>query len=156
MADALPLVLWDCHYDLVDVQWVGEVPISSTEAAPSESTSDANGLYAELRLIHERSRLHSALHEHFLKAASRFHRPPREFLPVSSTPLSAVPDGNTLAIPLGGGTYRNTRVAGGKGYIKLLERKRLDEVEVTWERWRTGKGAKRGKKEALVADSGTA
>lgn len=154
MADALPLVLWDCLYDESDVRWLGEDIsnlVSSERLHSQEGGSDVNGLYAELRSIHERSCIHSALHDHFLRAASRFHRSPREFLPISSTPLSMIPSGTTLAIPLGGGTSRNTRIAGGKGYVKLLDRKRLDEVEVTWERWKSGKGAKRGKKEAIQA-----
>ena len=154
MADALPLVLWDCHYDESDVRWVGEVAHDlqpSTDLHSHEKIAGTNGLYAELRSNHERSYIHSALHDHFLRAASRFHRPPRGFLPIAETPLSTIPNGTTLAVPLGGGTFRNTRIAGGKGYVKLLERKRLDEVEITWERWKAGKGAKRGKKEVIQA-----
>lgn len=148
MADALPLVLWDCHYDENDVRWVGERPTGAASSA-HDNYSDVNGLYAELRAAHERSCVQTALHEHFRQAASRFHRRPREFLPfiAGNNALAGAPNGTTLAVPLGGGTYRNTRIAGGKGYVKLLDRKRLDEVEVTWERWKSGKGAKRAKRD---------
>ena len=149
MADALPLVLWNCKYDNEDVAWVGDSQSSSSPGdivAPGQKKADVNGLYAELRSLHERSWVHSTLHEHFLQAASRFHRPPKELLPFPCTkagdPLPAVPNGTVLGIPLGGGTHRNTRYAGGKGYVKLLDRKRLDEVPVIWERWKNGKGAK--------------
>lgn len=147
MADALPLVLWDCSYDERDVTWVGVEPHGTSASAAARTTFDVNGVYAELRSIHERSLVHSALHDHFLRAASRFHRAPREFLPMQSADdTHAIPNGATLAIPLGGGTYRNTRCAGGKGYVRLLERKRLDELEVIWKRWKKGKGTKREKK----------
>jgi len=161
MADALPLVLWDCHYDRNDVNWAGDITDrvandTGPDSDDQKNDADVNGLYAELRSIHERSRVHSTLHEHFLKAASRYHQPPRELLPVVPYKLNtSIPNGTVLGVPLGGGTHRNTRYTGGKGYVKLLDRKRLDEVEIIWERWKVGKGArykKQGTAEEAAAE----
>ncbi|KAI0689380.1 pseudouridine synthase [Cytidiella melzeri] len=156
MADALPLVLWDCQYDKDDVNWIGDIDSCLPHGERfAQQKSDVNGLYAELRSMHERSWVHSALHEHFLKAASRYHRPPKELLPFSPSKSGVharpIPNGTVLGIPLGGGTQRNTRYAGGKGYVSLLERKRSDEVEDIWERWKNGRGSKNRKKETSTA-----
>ncbi|KAI0085584.1 pseudouridine synthase [Irpex rosettiformis] len=146
MADALPLVLWDCKYDKEDVTWVGDLDSPVVSGDVEEKQVSINGLYAKLRSLHERSWVHLALHDHFLQAASRYHRPPKELLPFPpsnpSAPLPVIPNGTVIGIPLGGGTYRNTRYAGGKGYVKLLDMHRLDVVEVVWEKWKNGKGAK--------------
>jgi len=76
------------------------------------------------------------MHSHFLEAALRYHPPLQR--PAPSYPLKAPTDGSLLDIPLGGGNFRRT----GK-YIPLLERKRMEPVEVLNERWRMGKGMRR-------------
>ncbi|KAI0759169.1 hypothetical protein BC629DRAFT_1550032 [Irpex lacteus] len=136
MADALPLVLWDCKYDKEDVHGSAIsilLPPSGVSAQAEEKQTNVNGLYAELRSIHERSWVHTALHDHFLKAASRYHRPPKELLPFSLRNLT------TLCRP----------------FRMLLDRKRLDEVEVMWERWKNGKGSKVKKSVAVVERAST-
>ena len=151
MADALPLVLWDCHYDESDVRWSSDVTADAQldASVSSKKAASVNGLYSQLRSIRERSWLHSTLHDHFLQAASQFHQPPLQYLPTSaSSELARFRDGTVIGIPLGGGTVRNTRYTGGKGYVKILDRKRLDDMEVIWERYKHGKGAKKEKKKS--------
>jgi tRNA pseudouridine38/39 synthase len=126
MADALPLVLWECEYGPDDVRWV----------VANERGATVNGLYAELRSAHERSRVRSTLHGHFLAAAAQYHSRPPELLPLRG---AAIPAGSVVGVPLGGGTERNTRYAGGKGHVALLERGRLEGVEKMWERWKNGR-----------------
>ncbi|KAH7909301.1 pseudouridine synthase [Hygrophoropsis aurantiaca] len=136
MADALPLMLWDCAYAESDVQW-------ETGVVESGSASD---LYHQLHSIHQRSLIHTTLDAHFLSATTRYHPPPPQYFPFSETGLttSTIPpksnskESPILSIPLGGGMY--TRCA---KYIPVLLRKRLDHVEVANERWRAGKGGRR-------------
>lgn len=109
MADGLPLVLWDCAYEENDVQW--------------RVDDEESGLYRQMRGIHERSAIHTALDACFLQAISGFHAD------------AARATGATLALPLGGGTYTRT-----SKYIPLLDRKRQESAEVVNERWRLARG----------------
>ncbi|GLB38955.1 putative pseudouridine synthase [Lyophyllum shimeji] len=136
MADALPLMLWDCGYpeELVDWRTTNGYPV----ADGGDTRTD---LYQQLHAIHERSQVYTVLNEHFLAAASRFHLPPptRDGLSRDEEVSSATPSGKVL-IPLGGGTYKRTSQ---DKYTPLLRRNRLDPVEVINERWRVGKGFRR-------------
>lgn len=136
MADALPLVLWDCGYPDSDLDW---------RITSNESTGDGNGseLYQQLHSIHARSQVYTTLNDHFFAAAARLHSPPpiqirdvttKEILP--SAPLK-------FSIPLGGGAYKRT---GQEKYVPLLKRNRLEAVEVVNERWRLGKGFRRNER----------
>jgi tRNA pseudouridine38/39 synthase len=78
LADALPLVIWDCVYDESDVQWqTGE--------------EEEGGLYRQMRSIHERSMVHTTLDAYFLETTSKHHEAGVERM---------------TSIPLGAGTYQ--------------------------------------------------
>ena len=117
MADALPLVLWDCTYDAKDVPW-------RTDDAGLDGGSV--GLHTQLVGLAERAWVEATLAEHFLTAASQFHAPAR-------APTSLM-DGGPLNVPLGGGIVRRE----GK-YVGLLKRKRMESVEEINARWRRRK-----------------
>ncbi|KAG1865893.1 pseudouridine synthase [Suillus subalutaceus] len=139
MADALPLMLWDCAYADSDVTW-------QTDDDGTESGSGSD-LYHQLHSIHQRSLIHTVLDEHFLTAATQYHSPPPQYFPFSQTGLTphTLPRSNlgrepVLGAPLGAGTYKRSAK-----YTPLLERKRLDHVDVANERWRIGRGSKYSK-----------
>ncbi|KAG6909120.1 hypothetical protein DXG01_001994 [Tephrocybe rancida] len=136
MADALPLMLWDCGYPEEELEW------RTTNGAPLQDGSDTRSdLYQQLHSIHSRSKVYTALNDHFLLAAVRFHLPsPQNPVLVESPAPSSTSRPPRLLIPLGGGTYKRT---GHDKYVPLLRRKRLDHVDVTNERWRVGKGLRR-------------
>lgn len=135
MADALPLILWDCAYADGDVQWridgerVGSDGVGAMKLL-------ASNLYAQQRAACERSLIAATMDQHFLLATSRYHEPRPEHLPVHP---DATLDKAMFGIPLGGGKERR-----GAKYTALLERERLDPVEIMNERWRANKGARRG------------
>ncbi|KAG2123435.1 pseudouridine synthase [Suillus clintonianus] len=139
MADALPLMLWDCAYADSDVAW-------QTDDDGTESGTGSD-LYHQLHSIHQRSLIHTVLDGHFLAATAQYHSPPPQFFPFSQTGLTphTLPRSNlnrdpVLGVPLGAGTYKR-----GAKYVPLLERKRLDHVDVANERWRIGRGSKYSK-----------
>lgn len=146
MADALPLMLWDCGYPDGDLNW-RTTPSEDNCISKGNANGNASGgtdLYQQLHSIHSRSQVYTALNDHFLTAASKFHLPPSS-QPVIETSMSATPA--KLLIPLGGGTYKRT---GQEKYVPLLRRNRLDAVEVTNERWRLGKGFRRNERRNMV------
>ncbi|KAJ8462947.1 hypothetical protein ONZ45_g17755 [Pleurotus djamor] len=133
MADGLPLMLWDCAYSEDDISWRTD---ASTPTPSSASTSAADSvahetLITQLDKILERSTTHNVLDSHFLAAAKAY----------SSSNTNNNAAGTT--IPLGGGTYKRLTK-----YVPLLERKRLESVDVVNERWRVGKGMRREAKKA--------
>ena len=131
MADGLPLMLWDCLYKDEDVQWLTD-PNGTTGENRRGSGSE---LYDQMRSIHDRSVIHTALDAHFLAAVAQYHTPRLPYFPRNQ---SSVPLPNVIQVPLGAGTSnRNGR------YIPLLSRKRMETVEVINERWRTGKGERK-------------
>ena len=123
MADALPLVLWDCVYAEEDVPW-------RTDDAGSEGGSV--GLHTQMTGVAERAQVEATLAEHFLAAASQFHAP----APVLLRP-PAPGERGPWDVPLGGGTMRRE----GK-YVELVKRKRLESVEVVNARYRCRKEGK--------------
>ncbi|KDQ54550.1 hypothetical protein JAAARDRAFT_49184 [Jaapia argillacea MUCL 33604] len=139
MADSLPLVLWDCAYDDSRIQWRTDGEATSRRQGP-----EAN-LYNQLHSIASRSHIHTVLDRHFLAAAARYHPAPAMHFPLSPNTTSVTKPG-MLSVPLGGGSYRRT----GK-YVPLLQRKRLDSVEVVNERYRVGKGDRRAARKASAA-----
>ena len=121
MADALPLVLWDCAYDPEDARW-------RTDEAGMEGGSA--GLRSQLVGLAERAQVEATLAEHFLAAASEFHG-------AAPPPVMGVPgEGGPWDVPLGGGMVRRE----GR-YVPLLKRRRLECVEVVNARWRSRKGS---------------
>jgi tRNA pseudouridine38/39 synthase len=116
MANGLPLILWDCGFDETDVQWRTEdMSIDEGYAAAASGL-----LWQQIHGEYSRSLVHTALHQHFLEAASFYHNPPTEARGVAR-------------VNLGGGQSRHS-----KKYVPLLKRKRGDAAEVVNERWRNG------------------
>jgi tRNA pseudouridine38/39 synthase len=118
MADALPLVLWDCVYAPEDAPW-------RTDDADIDGGSA--GLHSQLASLAERAQVEATLAEHFLTVTSQFHAPPPVLLR-----QPAAGERGPWDVPLGGGMVRRE----GK-YVPLLKRKRLESVEVVNARWRT-------------------
>lgn len=148
MADALPLMLWDCAYKPEDVDWRID---GHTDAQKRQESLENNfgGMCRALQSTLERSKIFSALNQHFLSTATLYHPRPVQVLPLASPPLSTKAMKQPMQIPLGGGTCKRvTR------YTPLLDRVRMDPVEVVNERWRNGKGHRREerRKAEAIAD----
>jgi len=116
MADGLPLILWDCGFDETDVQWRTED--ASTDEGYAATASGF--LWQRIHAEYSRSLVHTALHQHFLEAASLYHAPPTDTRGIAR-------------VNIGGGQSRHTRK-----YVPILKRKRGDTAEVVNERWRNG------------------
>ena len=124
MADGLPLILWDCGFDETDVQWRADVSTDEDYAATASGF-----LWQQIHGEYSRSLVHTALHQHFLEAASLYHNPPTDTRGIAH-------------VNIGGGQKRRT-----KKYVPLLKRKRGDTVDVVNERWRNGpRAAKKAEK----------
>lgn len=137
MADALPLMLYACHYTPGDVEWQTE----------DEVTDGLAGLYHQLQTLLARSQMYSTLNSVFLDAAAVHHSAPTSQFPLTVTGF--VPDGKTpMNVPLGGAEFHRTAK-----YAPLLHRTRGEHFEVANERWRTGKGARRDERRRMVEDS---
>jgi tRNA pseudouridine38/39 synthase len=129
MADALPLVLWDCTYAAEDVQW---------RADDAGSDGGSVGLHSQLVGLAERAQVDATLAEHFLAAAVPLHGPATRGAGSMLTQAANGKECGPLDVPLGGGMTRREG-----NYVPLLNRKRLESVEVVNERWRIrreGKG----------------
>ncbi|KAI3610538.1 trna pseudouridine synthase 3 [Moniliophthora roreri] len=154
MADALPLVLWDCGYSNKDVEWrTDDYGVGPTDAktsteirAASSSSESGRGLYHLLHSIHGRSQIFTTLHRHFLGAASQFFSPP--WTPTFTGQIG-VRNGDAVSweVPLGGGTSRKLTQ-----YVPLLKRNRLDTVEAINKRWKLGKGFRRDERKRTAGD----
>ncbi|KAJ3991520.1 pseudouridine synthase [Lentinula boryana] len=136
MADALPLMLWDCMYSDDDVDWRTDGYESRSDQS-NDSTEDGRGIYHLLHSTRSRSQIYLALNQHFLDAASIFFPEPWA---TNKEGVVGIRFGGNVMIetPLGGGTSRKLQQ-----YVPLLKRKRLDPVYVVNERWRNGKGFRR-------------
>lgn len=145
MADALPLMLWECGYDEAELTW-------RTTGNPDDEGIRgglANGgeLYNQLQGIQTRSQVFSALDQHFLDAAAKHHPKPVSLFPLKDGVgdlMSRENKHRAMNIPLGGGTFKRSLK-----YVPLLERGRLDTVEVMNERWRLGKGMRKEERRQL-------
>ncbi|KAJ3879280.1 pseudouridine synthase [Lentinula edodes] len=143
MADALPLMLWDCIYSDEDVDWRidGHEPDSNQS---NSSTEDGRGIYHLLHSIQSRSAVYLALNQHFLDAASLFFPKPWA---TTKEGIMGIRYGGRVMIeaPLGAGTSRKLQ-----HYVPLLKRKRLDPVDVANERWKNGKGFRRDQRKMVA------
>lgn len=136
IADAFPLVLWNCAYSDKDVSWRGD---EHEESVIEESANEWN-LSNQMHSIHSRSLIETALEACFLRATSLHHPPSSGLLPLNvATRENVLREGSRaiLQIPLGGAA---TRRITAQGYIPLLRRKRLEHVDIVNERWRNKKG----------------
>lgn len=133
MADALPLMLWDCAYSEEDVKWRTDGHEPGSDSPPE----DGRGLYHLLHSIRSRSEIFLALNQHFLEAASMFF--PEPWAITKQGTVGVKFSGKIMVeVPLGGGASKKLQQ-----YVPLLQRKRLDPVEVANERWRNGKGLRK-------------
>ena len=122
MADALPLVLWDCVYAPEDAPW-------RTDDTDIDGCGGSAGLHSQLAGLAERAQVEATLADHFLTVASGFHAPRPALLRQPATGERGPWD-----VPLGGGMVRREGT-----YVPLLKRNRLERVEVVNARWRTRK-----------------
>ncbi|KAF8067920.1 pseudouridine synthase [Lyophyllum atratum] len=144
MADALPLMLWDCGYPEAELDW------RTTNGYPTaDGGHPRTDLYQQLHAIHARSEVYTVLNDHFLSAASRFHLPPPTQVDASVEAEPTLPA--KLLVPLGGGTYKRTNQ---DKYTPLLRRNRLDHVDLVNERWRLGKGFRRDERKRAAEGAG--
>ncbi|KAJ7682881.1 pseudouridine synthase [Mycena rosella] len=136
MADALPLMLYACHYAPGAVEWQAEEDVDA---------DGLGGVYQQLHSIHARADMYATLDREFLHIAAVHHAPPKAHFPLTVTGF--VPDGKTpMNVPLGGAEFRRTAK-----YVPLLERNRGDHFEIVNERWRLGKGARRDERRKAEA-----
>jgi tRNA pseudouridine38/39 synthase len=145
MADGLPLMLWDCTYPDNDLKWLADGNEENSLASKVGGTGWE--LYSQLHGIQAHSTIHAALDMHFLKSAARIHPPPPVVFPYSVNSENS----ESLNIPLGAGT---TKRIGRDKYIALLERKRLETVEVMNAKWLKKKNMKKGEDGGIEADAG--
>ena len=143
MADGLPLVLWDCGYPEESFTW------RTHGRPPSVEYRDDGEAQREMQSIVQRSHVTAALNEHFLQAISRFHAPPRSIFPLENPEQLKERKGpqQAIQVPLGAGTSKRVIK-----YQRILDRKRLDPVEVANERWRLGKGFRKSEKRRLIEE----
>ena len=151
MVDPLPLMLWECGYDEAELAWrtTGRPDVDNKDIEGGGLANNGGELYHQLQAIQTRSQVFCTLNHHFLKAAAKYH--PK---PISPLPLKDDGVGNSkilwenskqaINIPLGGGTFKRSLK-----YVPLLERGRLDTVEVMNERWRLGKGMRREERKGV-------
>lgn len=146
MADSLPLVLWDCFYAEGDIAW--RTGYMDPDGCIRPDMTPSRNISLQLQAQHERAMIQATLRDHFLKAAGPYHPRPLEFFPVRpGGPV--IPKGVAFGVPLGGGTQKDSAV-----YVSVLERNRLDHIEVSNERWRAGKGARRAERKANEVPGG--
>lgn len=142
MADPLPLVLWNCEYKKEDVSW-------EVDENEHGDVHDARSVYRHIHSAYEESLIRTALESCFLQAASKYHLRPVQPFPLPPDALlnmKAQGASDYFNIPLGGGATRRTRA---NLYVPLLQRKRLEHVDVVNERWRLGKGERRSQQKRL-------
>lgn len=139
MADDLPLMLWECGYNESELDWR-----TYERDDGGGGVATRGDLHHQMQGIYVRSRIYSALDQHFL-AAIKVHHPPSfpqgDGVKILDAPKVEPMKRSVINVPLGGGTFKRLQK-----YKPLLERQRLDHVEVMNERWRLGKGLRRDEK----------
>ncbi|KAF7791581.1 hypothetical protein EIP86_002598 [Pleurotus ostreatoroseus] len=150
MADARPLMLWDCAYADEDVQWRVDGQGFGADTDGAKSSAGASTVFASSRAAYEQALIRAAMAGQFLRAAGRHHAPPPRYLPVPlGDGLNNINNkpGAVFGVPVGGGKERR-----GAKYVPVLERGRMEPVEVLNERWRATKGARRAGRSTDVAE----
>jgi tRNA pseudouridine38/39 synthase len=145
MADGLPLMLWDCGYPDGTFTW------RTTGRPENVEFVDDGEVQRELQNIVTRSHIHAALNEHFLLAMAKYHASPKSIFPLehpSQLQVRKKPQ-DAIQVPLGGGTSKRVIK-----YPPVLERKRLDHVDVANERWRLGKGFRKSERRRVAEENG--
>ena len=130
MADALPLVLWDCGFRKDDVCWQG-----GNGSEPSVKSDAPSNVFREIQAIWTRDVTRASISSLFLQASTPFHTPLR-----LGEDASGIAPSQSKRYHLGGGSMQtDTR------YVPLLERERGGSIEEANAKWRAGA---RGKKNA--------
>jgi len=127
MADALPLMLWECRYADTDLRW--RTTPGDDDEVQEERRGSGSELHDQMNSIHERSIIHTVLDAHFLEAAMVYHPEAPVYFPRSQRGDVDLP--SVIQVQLGGG-----RVHRNGNYRLLLGRKRMEAYEVINERWR--------------------
>jgi tRNA pseudouridine38/39 synthase len=142
MADDLPLMLWECGFDESELDW------RTSELDERKSGSTARGdLHHQVQSIYIRSRISAALDQHFLRAVEMHHPPSPKSIILKKPDAKDNGREGVINMPLGGGVSKRLQK-----YKPLLERTRLDVVEVMNERWRLGKGSRREEKRRVAGN----
>lgn len=167
MAHDRPLVLWDCGFDDIDVQWRagtydGPLPSSSTVAPiPAEARVGAARTTADLHTAWTAAAIRAELLRHFvlagpdpstglLSARTDFDSAAFPTLPAPPSSLDGADGADTKVsratlAPLGAGTTRAFTA-----YLPLSVRARQESVEIQNERWRVGAGLRRASKRGIT------
>ncbi|KAG8742749.1 hypothetical protein FRC10_000963 [Ceratobasidium sp. 414] len=147
MADALPLVLWDCGYRSEDVAWQmdGQVEIQGGAMTDRERT---HNFWFQLYSVWTHDQIQAAMQGYFLRAGEAFY--PR---PSPVAPGLADSTHGPVKLNMGGGVFRHM-----SKYVPVLELDRGERAEVANLRWREGAAgmrrmAKRDEKKGQVAES---
>ncbi|EJU04414.1 pseudouridine synthase [Dacryopinax primogenitus] len=128
MADALPLVLWDCRYSDEDLNWIPDEPGYS------------QGFVQSLETTYTQSLMQSTILSYFTRAAEL--RPP----PVSAS-AGEFGRRDCVLLDMGAGRFKvNIK------YKPLLKRERGSTPDEVLRRWREGKGGRRAEKRAARAE----
>lgn len=141
MADGLPLMLWDCSYAENDVQW--RTTPDGDASTVKRGQGSGSELHDQMDSIHTRSVIHTTLDAHFQSAVAVYHPPAPAYFPRNKN-ANQLP--SLLQVPLGGGMSKREGT-----YKPILQRKRLESVEVMNERWRMGKGERKQEQRQLAA-----
>lgn len=134
MADALPLMLWECGYPPDELDWRTNSSYGTSKSFGVDGMGSE--LYHQMQSIWNRSQIYTVLDQHFMEASAQHHPIP--------TPELKAREG-MLNVPLGGGTFKRTNK-----YVEVLKRSRIEHYEVTNERWRLGKGARKEERKREV------
>lgn len=138
MADALPLVLWDCGYRPEDVQWQTDDDVECKDDVVSDRERTRN-FWFQLYALWTRDRIQATMQSYFLRAAEVFYPPPTS---EDSLAFATNVPGSRVDAPvrlnMGGGVYRHTT-----RYMPILEIERGEKAEVANLKWREGAAGKR-------------
>ncbi|KAG8679288.1 hypothetical protein FRC09_019074 [Ceratobasidium sp. 395] len=150
MADALPLVLWDCGYREEDISWQTDAEFETKDGIVTDRERTHN-LWFQLYSIWTHDRVQTTMQEYFLRAAETFYpRPVPGLTDPNSEPEPAPddiphpePDSNSridgpVKLTMGGGAFRHMTK-----YVPVLELDRGERAEVANARWREGAAGKR-------------
>ncbi|KAG9092163.1 hypothetical protein FRC06_000219 [Ceratobasidium sp. 370] len=129
MADALPLVLWDCGYRSEDVAWQTDTQVETHHGTITDRERTHNFWY-QLYSIWTHDQIQTTMQGYFLRAGEVFYPRPSPGL-ADSAP-------GPVKLNMGGGVFRHM----GK-YVPVLELDRGERAEVANVRWREGAAGKR-------------
>jgi len=154
MADAHPLMLWECGFSDSDVQWQDDDNGSLMPSSTAPQSREMNDVFRALHAIWTKDLITTSLASLFLQASQSI--PPSS----SDNPSSLQPGApyrhrkshtpSAVAYDLGGGTSREERK-----YIPILELRRGERIDDVNKRWAGGaRGVKATEKMRLRREEG--